>query len=103
LARHITNLDLANFQGCLENQLSLGLVFRDLNLASANNIDSTPTLFVNGRRMAGVKDAAQLRQLIEDAKKDAQSAAATAECTGKTDLQCASNKRPSPVAAATSR
>ena len=44
-ARHIKPLDLTSFQSCLENQLSLGLVFRDLNLASANKVDSTPTLW----------------------------------------------------------
>jgi predicted DsbA family dithiol-disulfide isomerase len=39
-----------------------------MNLASANQITGTPTIFINGRRIEGVKDPAQLRQLIEDAK-----------------------------------
>ena len=50
----------------------LGLVFRGLNLAAANNIDATPTLFINGYRIAGVKDVDQLRKLIADAERDAQ-------------------------------
>jgi protein-disulfide isomerase len=51
--------------------MSLGLVFRDMDLASSNQVTGTPTLFVNGHRVAGVKDAAQLRQLISEALKDA--------------------------------
>jgi protein-disulfide isomerase len=49
--------------------MSLGLVLRDLNLASANNINGTPTLFINGQRKQGIKDVAELRQLITEAKK----------------------------------
>jgi predicted DsbA family dithiol-disulfide isomerase len=63
----IKGLDQPVFQSCMDNQLSLGLVFRDMNLASANDVNATPTLFVNGHRMSGVKDAAQLRAVIEDA------------------------------------
>jgi protein-disulfide isomerase len=50
--------------------MSLGLVFRDINLASANEVNSTPTLFVNGHRVAGVKDADDLRRLIAEAAKE---------------------------------
>jgi len=56
------DIDFPKFQSCLQNQMSLGLVFRDESLASANNIQATPTLFINGHRVAGVRDAAQLRQ-----------------------------------------
>jgi protein-disulfide isomerase len=69
-ARQVKGLDLMNFQDCLDNQLSLGLVLKDVNLASANNINSTPTLFVNGSRIPGVKDSADLRRIIEEAKKE---------------------------------
>jgi protein-disulfide isomerase len=67
-ARTAKSLDVNLFQSCLDNEMSLGLVFRDMNLASANQITGTPTIFINGRRIEGVKDPAQLRQLIEDAK-----------------------------------
>ncbi|HEX4228458.1 MAG TPA: thioredoxin domain-containing protein [Bryobacteraceae bacterium] len=49
-ARQIKGLDLTNFQDRLDNQLSLGLVLKDMNLATAKNINSTPTLFINGSR-----------------------------------------------------
>jgi hypothetical protein len=45
-----------------------------VNLASADNVQATPTLFINGHRVAGIKDAAQLRQLITEAMKEAQGA-----------------------------
>ncbi|HZS57078.1 MAG TPA: thioredoxin domain-containing protein [Bryobacteraceae bacterium] len=63
--------DFAEFQNCVDNQMSLGRVLRDLNLASANNISGTPTLFINGQRKQGIKDAAELRGLIAEAKKAA--------------------------------
>ena len=64
-------LDVAGFKTCLDNEMSLGLVFRDMNLASANNVEATPTLFINGHRVSGVKDSAQLHQLITQAKSEA--------------------------------
>ena len=67
-ARLTNALDRSAFRSCLENQMSLGLVFRDINLASANNITATPTLFINGRRVSGVKDATELRELIRAAE-----------------------------------
>ncbi len=54
-------IDFPKFESCLESQMSLGLVFRDMNLASTNHIDATPTLFINGHRVSGVRDAAQLQ------------------------------------------
>lgn len=67
-AKHAKTLNIQDFQNCLDNQMSLGLVLRDMNLASANNIHATPTLFINGRRILGVRDANQLRRLIGEAK-----------------------------------
>jgi protein-disulfide isomerase len=69
-ARATKGLDLASYQACLDNEMSLGLVFRDMNLASLNDESATPTLFINGHRLQGVKDAVQLRELIAEAAKD---------------------------------
>ena len=70
-AQNTKSLDAKSFQSCLDNEMSLGLVFRDMNLASANNVDSTPTLFVNGHHVPGIKDVQQLRDVIVEAKKEA--------------------------------
>jgi hypothetical protein len=51
--------------------MSLGLVLRDLNLASANNVNGTPTLYINGQRIQGVKDVNEIRRLLNDARKEA--------------------------------
>ena len=64
-------LDTKSFQACLDNEMSLGLVFRDMNLASANNVEATPTLYINGHHVPGVRDAQQLRDFIAEAKKEA--------------------------------
>ncbi len=69
-AQNAKSLDMKLFQNCLDNEMSLGLVFRDMNLASANNVEGTPTLFVNGHRIAGLKDVKQFEQLIETAQKE---------------------------------
>jgi protein-disulfide isomerase len=67
-AQNSKGLDMHSFQTCIDSEMSLGLVFRDMNLATAHNIQGTPTLFVNGRRIPGVRDADQLRRLITEAE-----------------------------------
>jgi protein-disulfide isomerase len=69
-AKAIKGLDLPSFQTCLDNQMSLGLVLRDMNMASANDVNGTPTLFINGHKVTGVKGAEDLRQLIAEAAKE---------------------------------
>jgi len=73
-AQNTKGLDTHAFRTCIDNEMSLGLVFRDMNLATTHNIQGTPTLFVNGRRIPGVRDADQLRQLITEAEAEARSA-----------------------------
>jgi len=70
IAHVAPHLDFASFQTCLDEEMSLGLVLRDINLASSNNVNATPTIFINGHRLQGVKDAAQLRELISAAVKE---------------------------------
>ena len=70
ISRDIAGLDPAAFQTCIDDEMSLGLVFRDIDLASSNSVNGTPTIFINGHRVEGVRDAAQLEELISQAKKD---------------------------------
>jgi protein-disulfide isomerase len=70
-ARNSKELDTKAFQACLDNDMSLGLVLRDMDLAAVNGVNGTPTLFINGHRVQGVKNAAQLRQMIAEAAKPA--------------------------------
>ena len=81
-AQNKKGLDTHSFQTCLDNEMSLGLVFRDMNLAVSNNVQGTPSLFVNGRRVPSVKNADQLKRLIAEAEPEARSASlAKAEFT----------------------
>ena len=61
-------VDAQSFRTCLKDQSSLGLVFQDINLAAANNIQATPTLFINGRRVPGIRNKQELLDLIAMAK-----------------------------------
>ena len=92
-ARGNKDLDLPVFKDCLENQLSLGLVLRGLNLASSNQVDSTPTIFINGRRIPGAKDIAQLREVIQDAKDEKRS-----ETSKRVDPKSSATNAPRPQA-----
>jgi protein-disulfide isomerase len=51
IAQKTESLDYPRFQECMNDQMSLGLVLRDLDLAAANSVDATPTLFINGHRI----------------------------------------------------
>jgi len=51
--------------------MSVGLVLKDINLAENNNINGTPTLFINGHRLQSVENAEKLRELIAEARKEA--------------------------------
>lgn len=68
LAASIKNIDLTAFSSCLTDEMSLGLVYRDINLAKANGVSATPTIFINGRRFIGFSDAAHLNQAISEAR-----------------------------------
>ncbi len=61
-------LDVAALKECLDSQMSLGLVFQDLDLASAYGVRGTPTIFINGEKVQPPKDAEGLRRLIRDAQ-----------------------------------
>lgn len=70
IAHHVPDLDFQGFQTCFENEMSLGLVLRDIDLGTANEVNATPTVFINGHRLQGIKDAKQLRELIDAAQEE---------------------------------
>lgn len=73
-ARMSKQVDMQAFQNCVAAQASLGLVLRDMELAAAYNVNATPTLFINGHRVSGVKDAHELTELIDEAEAENRSA-----------------------------
>ena len=79
-AATVKALNMTAFKSCLDNEMSLGLVLRDVNLAESNQISGTPTIFIDGRRIDGVRTAAELMAFIDNAKAaDNQAVAASAK------------------------
>jgi len=70
LAKATSGLDLPAFQKCIGAGMSVGLVLKDMDLAEANKISGTPTLFINGHRIQGVENTARLREYIAEARKE---------------------------------
>jgi protein-disulfide isomerase len=62
-----SGIDVAKFQECLDGRRTLDAVKADLSEATSLGINSTPTFFINGRRMAGAPDAAGFKQMIDQA------------------------------------
>ena len=61
------SIDLTQFQTCVNKELALGPVTQDQQLGLAVSIHGTPTMFVNGVRFDGVRSAAELETIINQA------------------------------------
>jgi protein-disulfide isomerase len=66
------HLDFEAFRSCLNNEQSLGIVLQDINLALSYDVHSTPTVFVNGRQISTIRDAGELRKVIQSADTERQ-------------------------------
>ncbi len=62
-------IDQAQFQFCVDNDLAMGLVKKDMELGQRLGIRGTPAIFVNGILYPGLKDGAWLRTIVELAAK----------------------------------
>ena len=66
-------LDVAAFQVCLDTHQTLGRVRTDIELAHRLGVRSTPTFYLNGRRLEGALSPERLqREIAEALKKDDQ-------------------------------
>jgi protein-disulfide isomerase len=57
-------LDGAQLAACMERQETKDAVERDISEATSLQLNATPTLFINGRRMVGNQGVALLQQII---------------------------------------
>jgi protein-disulfide isomerase len=57
-------VDKAQFQTCLDKKLAVGGIAQDTDMGNANGVHATPTLFINGVKYDGAKDAAALRAIF---------------------------------------
>ena len=62
-----TGLDVAKLNECIDARGSLDAVKADESEAAALGVNSTPTFFVNGRRLAGAQTPENFKQVIEQA------------------------------------
>jgi protein-disulfide isomerase len=67
LVSQIETLNIGDFRDCLRRQTSLGMVLRDRQLGTLVGVKGTPTLFINGERLTGLPDSAELHGHLEDA------------------------------------
>jgi protein-disulfide isomerase len=65
--------DMAKFKGDIENHTYAAQVDADTKQGQTFGVSSTPSFFINGIPQRGAKSVEQLKQLIEDEKKFAQS------------------------------
>ena len=61
-----TKLDPSQFKKCVDRDLTLGMITKDMALGQQNGVRATPTAFINGVRYEGVQSAAQMIAIIED-------------------------------------
>jgi protein-disulfide isomerase len=64
-AATIEGFDPVRFKTCIDRKESVARIDRDLTLGSQMTINSTPTLFINGQRVAGYREE-EIRTLIRE-------------------------------------
>jgi protein-disulfide isomerase len=60
-------LEMPAFRRALDEGVHAAAVDRDISLAERASVDGTPTLFVNGKRVANATDLATVEQAIQEA------------------------------------
>ena len=61
-----SGINLEKLEGCASGEDAARIVERDISIAAQLNVTSTPTLFIDGRRVLQVRSADELRRLLED-------------------------------------
>lgn len=60
-------IDQKQFTQCMARDIAVGPVEQDISMGTKNGVHATPTIFVNGVRYEGYKDATQLAEIISQA------------------------------------
>jgi protein-disulfide isomerase len=69
LAGTVPGLDAQRFQECMKRQMPFGAVIRDREMGKRLGVVATPTVFLNGEQLPGVRNAAELHRFLTDALK----------------------------------
>ncbi len=95
-----SGLDAAQLGQCMDTKATEGEVNQSIAEGKALGIDQTPTLFVNGRRLAGAVDWPSLRSIIDyeiEYQKTAKNAGEDCGCELKLDLPGVPKKQVLPL------
>jgi protein-disulfide isomerase len=64
-------IDQSQYRFCVDNDLAMGMVKKEMDLGQKLGVRGTPAIFVNGVLYSGFKDGTQLRALINGTPTDA--------------------------------
>jgi protein-disulfide isomerase len=96
-----SGIDAVQLGQCIDTKATEAEVNKSAAEARALNVDQTPTLFVNGRRIGGAFDWPSLRSIIDyeiEYQKTAKNAGEDCGCELKLDLPAATQKKILPLA-----
>jgi len=69
LAAEVPGLAMESFRDCLKRQMSLGAVVRDREMGRRVGVVATPTVFLNGKQIPGIRNGVELHKYLLDASK----------------------------------
>lgn len=93
------SLDSLKLAACMDNKATESEVDNDIAQGHALGVDSTPTLFINGRRIASAADWPTLRAIIDyeiEYQKTAKNAGEDCGCAVKLNLPIGQESAPAP-------
>jgi protein-disulfide isomerase len=99
-AKGVKGIDAAKLGSCMESKATEAEVAKDQADGRALKVDSTPTLFINGRRVASSIDWPTLRSIIDyeiEYQKTAKNAGEDCGCSIKLDVPALTQPAPAPA------
>ncbi len=60
----LAGMDVHQLRNCVKNEMALGIIMRDSQLARTLGVTSTPTIYINGVEAKGVQSARELEDWI---------------------------------------
>lgn len=69
-AAQAIGLDAGAFQACLKDPATETALQKDMQLGDLVHLESTPTLIINGRKIAGGRPPAELEALLYSIEKE---------------------------------
>lgn len=87
VAGKMQGMDMKAYQTCVETSQTSEAIRQDVAVGAAHEVRGTPTFFINGRRIAGMRSLEDLRALIADAEKEESPSVKTAQTIQDPNMQ----------------